>query len=84
MLEVAIGIVTAAVFTNEPFTLREFAGAVLIISAGLTEFARMSSRSAPRSDLPPPNSPSPSSPDSPSPRSPRSQPRSRGATNARG
>lgn len=83
MLEVAIGIVTAAVFTNEPFGLREFAGAVLIISAGLTEFARMSSRPAPnspspapRSDLPSPNSPSQSSPNSPSSRSPRSPPRS--------
>jgi len=92
MLEVAIGIVTAAVFTNEPFGLREFAGAVLIISAGLTEFLRISSQPAPRSDLPSPNSPSPSSPDSPSPSSPnspssrssRSRPRSRGATNARG
>ena len=38
MMEVAIGLITAAVFTDEPFGVREFTGAVLIISAGVTEF----------------------------------------------
>lgn len=40
MMEVAIGIITASVFTDEPFGLREFIGAVLIISAGLAEFVK--------------------------------------------
>ena len=41
MMEVAIGIVTASIFTDEPFGLRELLGAVLIISAGVTEFVKM-------------------------------------------
>ncbi|MDD9856900.1 MAG: DMT family transporter [Gammaproteobacteria bacterium] len=41
MMEVAIGIVTASLFTDEPFGLRELLGAVLIIAAGLTEFVRV-------------------------------------------
>ena len=44
MMEVAIGIVTAAMFTDEPFTLREFIGAVLIIAAGAAEFIRFGKR----------------------------------------
>ncbi len=40
MMEVAIGIITASLFTDEPFGPREFIGAVLIISAGVTEFVR--------------------------------------------
>ena len=38
MMEVAIGIITASIFTDEPFGIREAIGAVLIISAGVTEF----------------------------------------------
>ncbi len=38
MMEVAIGIITASLFTDEPFGPREFLGAVLIIAAGVTEF----------------------------------------------
>ena len=41
MMEVAIGIITASIFTDEPFGLRELLGAVLIISAGVTEFVKM-------------------------------------------
>lgn len=41
MMEVAIGIFTASVFTDEPFGLREFTGAVLIIAAGVTEFIKV-------------------------------------------
>ena len=41
MMEVAIGIITASIFTDEPFGLREFIGAVLIISAGVTEFVKL-------------------------------------------
>ena len=41
MMEVAIGIITASVLTDEPFGVREFAGAVLIISAGITEFLKV-------------------------------------------
>ena len=41
MMEVAIGIITASVFTDEPFGLRELIGAVLIISAGVTEFVKL-------------------------------------------
>ena len=40
MMEVAIGIITASLFTDEPFGPREFIGAVLIISAGITEFVK--------------------------------------------
>lgn len=40
MMEVAIGIITAALFTDEPFGMREFLGALLIIAAGLTEFVK--------------------------------------------
>ena len=40
MMEVAIGIITASLFTDEPFGPREFTGAVLIIAAGLTEFVK--------------------------------------------
>ena len=40
MMEVAIGIITASLFTDEPFGVREFTGAVLIIAAGLTEFVK--------------------------------------------
>jgi len=58
MMEVAIGIVTAAALTDELFTWREGLGAVLIVAAGLTEFMRL-----PRWL----RSPSPSSPPSPSP-----------------
>lgn len=38
MLEVIIGISTAAWLTNEPFGLIEFVGAILIIGAGVVEF----------------------------------------------
>jgi len=55
MLEVAIGIVTAAAFTDEPFTVREGIGAVLIIAAGLTEFMRVPSLRSPRSPPTPSN-----------------------------
>ena len=41
MMEVAIGIVTASIFTDEPFGLRELIGAVLIVSAGITEFVKV-------------------------------------------
>lgn len=41
MMEVAIGIVTASLFTDEPFGVRECIGAVLIISAGITEFVKV-------------------------------------------
>jgi drug/metabolite transporter (DMT)-like permease len=37
MLEIVIGLGSAALLTDEPFGLRELAGAVLIMSAGLTE-----------------------------------------------
>lgn len=57
MMEVAIGIVTAAVLTDELFTWREGLGAVLIVAAGLTEFMRLPSRS-------PSTPPSPSTPSS--------------------
>ena len=40
MMEVAIGIITASLFTDEPFGAREMLGAVLIIAAGVTEFVR--------------------------------------------
>ncbi|MGR3914648.1 MAG: DMT family transporter [Gammaproteobacteria bacterium] len=41
MMEVAIGLLTASLFTDEPFGAREMTGAVLIISAGVTEFIRL-------------------------------------------
>lgn len=41
MMEVAIGIITASIFTDELFGQREFIGAVLIISAGLVEFVKL-------------------------------------------
>ncbi|MGI9311129.1 MAG: DMT family transporter [bacterium] len=44
MMEVAIGIVTAALFTDEPFGVREGLGAALIMSAGFTEFFRVGAR----------------------------------------
>jgi len=70
-MEVAIGIVTAAVLTDELFTWREGLGAVLIVAAGLTEFMRMPRwlRSPSPSPSPPP-SPSPSPPPSPTPSPP--------------
>ncbi len=41
MMEVAIGIATASLFTDEPFGPREFTGAILIMAAGVTEFVRV-------------------------------------------
>ncbi len=41
MMEVAIGIITASIFTDEPFGIREMIGAILIVSAGITEFIRV-------------------------------------------
>ncbi|MGR3984225.1 MAG: DMT family transporter [Gammaproteobacteria bacterium] len=41
MMEVAIGIITASILTDEPFRAREMSGAVLIVAAGVTEFARL-------------------------------------------
>jgi drug/metabolite transporter (DMT)-like permease len=38
-LEVAVGVTTTALLTNEPFGLGEGVGAVLIIAAGLMEFS---------------------------------------------
>ncbi|MDA8014443.1 MAG: DMT family transporter [Gammaproteobacteria bacterium] len=38
MMEVAIGIISAALLTDEPFGAREAVGAALIIAAGATEF----------------------------------------------
>jgi len=38
MMEVVIGIATAAWLTDEHFGVREFVGAILIMSAGITEF----------------------------------------------
>ena len=48
MLEVAIGIVTASLFTDEPFGLRELSGAILIVAAGITEFVRVGVSSGPK------------------------------------
>lgn len=39
MLEVVIGVGTAARLAGEPFGLREIAGALFVIGAGLCEFA---------------------------------------------
>ena len=38
MMEVATGIISAALLTGEPFGAREAVGAALIIAAGATEF----------------------------------------------
>jgi drug/metabolite transporter (DMT)-like permease len=40
MVEVIVGVVSAAILTDEPFGVREFAGTVLIISAGVVEVLR--------------------------------------------
>ena len=40
MVEVIVGVASAAMLTNEDFGLREFAGALLIISAGVVEVLR--------------------------------------------
>ncbi len=40
MVEVLVGVSSAAVLTDEPFGLREFVGAILIISAGVVEVLR--------------------------------------------
>ncbi len=44
MMEVAIGIVTASLFTAEPFGLREALGAALILGAGAAEFVKLGHR----------------------------------------
>ncbi|MGI9302784.1 MAG: DMT family transporter [Gammaproteobacteria bacterium] len=46
MLEVVIGLTTAALLTDEPFGLREIAGAALIVAAGLTELSTKQSESS--------------------------------------
>ncbi len=40
MSEIVVGLISAAVFSGEPFGLREFIGATLIVSAALLEIAR--------------------------------------------
>jgi drug/metabolite transporter (DMT)-like permease len=40
MVEVIVGVASAAVLTDEPFGLREISGAVLIVSAGVVEVMR--------------------------------------------
>lgn len=40
MVEVIVGVVSAAILTDEPFGVREFAGTVLIFSAGVVEVLR--------------------------------------------
>ncbi len=40
MSEIVVGLISAAVFSGEPFGLREFTGATLIVSAALLEIAR--------------------------------------------
>ena len=40
MVEVIVGVASAAILTDEPFGLREFVGATLIISAGVVEVLR--------------------------------------------
>jgi drug/metabolite transporter (DMT)-like permease len=40
MSEVVVGLISAAVFSGEPFGLREATGAVLIVSAAVLEIAR--------------------------------------------
>jgi drug/metabolite transporter (DMT)-like permease len=40
MVEVIVGVVSAAILTDEQFGMREFAGTVLIISAGVVEVLR--------------------------------------------
>lgn len=42
MGEVVVGVVSAAILTNEAFGLREFVGALLIVSAGFVEVAKRS------------------------------------------
>lgn len=43
MAEVIVGVVSAALLTDEPFGLREIAGTVLILSAGVVEVMRQQS-----------------------------------------
>lgn len=50
MVEVLVGVASAAVLTDEPFGLREITGAVLIVTAGIVEVARRQTVVA--SDLP--------------------------------
>ena len=40
MVEVIVGVVSAAILTDEQFGMRELAGTVLIISAGVVEVLR--------------------------------------------
>jgi drug/metabolite transporter (DMT)-like permease len=40
MVEVIVGVVSAAILTNEQFGVREFTGSVLILSAGVVEVLR--------------------------------------------
>jgi drug/metabolite transporter (DMT)-like permease len=40
MVEVIVGVVSAAILTDEQFGVRELAGTVLIISAGVVEVLR--------------------------------------------
>ncbi len=50
MVEVLVGVASAALLTDEPFGLREITGAVLIVTAGVVEVARRQTVVA--SDLP--------------------------------
>jgi drug/metabolite transporter (DMT)-like permease len=40
MVEVIVGVVSAAILTDEQFGVREFVGTVLIVSAGVVEVLR--------------------------------------------
>ena len=46
MLEVVLGLVSAAWLTNEPFGVRELVGGMLIVNAGATEFVAGTMRPA--------------------------------------